>query len=378
MSPPVLTSALLAQQAIAAAASAPASRSSSRPRTFSGGKDLLREDVCDLSDESESDDTDFISDEEDELIDERFLDPNSDEGIATRVAAYARELSTPAKRFLRTFPVEVLRDATAYLERLEGDDLVLEARKGDEVLCLRRTNFQDLCLVDETRPLLQTPLGVFEQAPFADIVREVDALVTAPGFDISPIPHRHPHPPSPADDTNPPAHSRIPDSARHRPQGLEAFRQGRSRPPRQPSASSAPITAVRSGFDYEGYRARVAANAGRYDALMQSFPFHVATERRGTTALGRLLGDEPLQPGATSNAGDAVTTVEQDGQRSTVRVTAPERGVEFEMVLYEEEEVEEEQDGADDLAAEEAEREREDTERREGTARVDGADEIGR
>ncbi|GEM07359.1 proteophosphoglycan 5 [Rhodotorula toruloides] len=150
MSPP-LTSALLAQQAIAAAASAPASRSSSRPRTLCGGKDLLREDVCDLSDSSEDDDTDCTSDEENELIDERFLDPTSDEGIATRVAAYARELSTPAKRSLRSFPVEVLRNATAYFERLEGDDLVLEARKGYETLCLRRTNFQELCLVEETR-----------------------------------------------------------------------------------------------------------------------------------------------------------------------------------------------------------------------------------
>lgn len=111
---------------------------------------------------------------------------------------------------------------------------------------------------------------------------------------------------------------------------------------------------------------------------MQSSRFHVATERRGTTALGRLLGDETAHPGVTGNAGDAVTTVEQDGQTSRVRVTAPERGVEFEMVLYEEEEVEEEQEGADDPAAEEAEREREETERREGSARLNGEDEIGR
>ncbi|BGP31927.1 hypothetical protein JCM10296v2_003706 [Rhodotorula toruloides] len=375
MSPPVLTSALLAQRAIAAAASAPAYRSSSRSRTFSAGKDLLREDVCDLSDQSEDDDTDFVSDEEVELIDERFLDPNSDEGIATRVAAYARELSTPAKRFLRTFPVEALRDATAYLERLVGDDLVLEARKGDEVLCLRRTNFQDLCIVYETRPLLQSPLDTDSTASLADLLRRGDIDSVTATSARSPVPRRHPHPPSPANDTNPPARSRIPDSARLPPQSLEA---GRLRPHRQSLTSSAPITAVRSGFDDEALRAAAAANAGRSDALIQSFPFHVATERRGTTALGRLLGDELPQPGATSNWGDAVTTVERDGQRSTVRATAPERGVEFEMVLYEEAEVEEEQDGVNDPAAEEAEREREESERREGTARMDSADEIGR
>ncbi|BGO93994.1 hypothetical protein NBRC10512_003626 [Rhodotorula toruloides] len=377
MSPPVLTSALLAQQAIAAAASASTSRSSSRPRTLSGGKDLLREDVCDLSDEPEDDDTDFVSDEEDELIDERFLDPNSDEGIATRVTAYARELSAPAKRFLRTFSVELLRNATAYLERLEGDDLVLEARKGDEVLCLRRTNFQDLCVVDETRPLLQSPLDAEPTASLAELLRRggIDSTETSAR---SPLPRRHPHPPSPADNTDPPARSRISNSARLSPQNLQAFEQGRLRPPRQPSTSSAPIAAHRSGSNYQALRAGEAANANRVETLMQSSRFHVATERRGTTALGRLLGDETAHPGVTGNAGDAVTTVEQDGQTSRVRVTAPERGVEFEMVLYEEEEVEEEQEGADDPAAEEAEREREETERREGSARLNGEDEIGR
>lgn len=133
MSPSTLTSALLAQQAIAAAASAPVSRPSSRPRTLSRGKlevsTRLRggvtrqggltdwsdvQDVCDSSDASEEADTDSDSDDESDLVDEFFLDPDSDEGIATKVAAYARHLSAPAKRFLRSFPVDVLRDATAY------------------------------------------------------------------------------------------------------------------------------------------------------------------------------------------------------------------------------------------------------------------------
>lgn len=233
---------------------------------------------------------------------------------------------------------------------------MLEARKGDNSLCLRRTNYEELCEDDGTTAWLS---GASQD-------RTID-LVRVDGFETVPIGRRHPHPPSPADDSNP-----HPSVQRPRPRQPRApLETGGLASPPPFSTSSAP--APGGAFDFSAFRASAAAS----NALVRDSFFPESAGRRGTTALGRLLAEETPERSATSEAGGAVTTVEQDGSTSTLRVTAPERGIEFEMVLYEEEEVEEEQ-GLDDPAAEEAEREREEADRREGRARAHEVGEIGR
>jgi hypothetical protein len=125
MFPPVLTSAYLAQQAIAATSAASGSRLGSRGG--SRGKvavevrfllSLVRCRARELthtilqgslySDESDSD-----SDDEGSLIEERFLDPNSPEAISMRVEAYSQHLS-PLARSLLPKCQHILRDATSF------------------------------------------------------------------------------------------------------------------------------------------------------------------------------------------------------------------------------------------------------------------------
>ncbi|BGP16006.1 hypothetical protein JCM10213v2_003999 [Rhodosporidiobolus nylandii] len=108
MSPPVLTSAYLAQQAMRAARAQSATDAGpSGTGTVAEGK-RWRETPHD-SDASDSD-------EDTQLQDEHFLDPLSDEGIACKVGAYAALLSSFGQQYVLELPRRVLERSTGFTD----------------------------------------------------------------------------------------------------------------------------------------------------------------------------------------------------------------------------------------------------------------------
>ncbi|GAA6002345.1 hypothetical protein JCM10207_001074 [Rhodosporidiobolus poonsookiae] len=110
---PTQTSAYLAQQAIQAAA-ASAHAVGRRPRQGSIDKSGNEPSTAWSSDGSDTEDEDDLV-----LIDEQFLDPTSDEGIACKLAGYAAPLSSFGRDYVLSMSRDVMQEVTGLSESVE-------------------------------------------------------------------------------------------------------------------------------------------------------------------------------------------------------------------------------------------------------------------
>ncbi|GJN89258.1 hypothetical protein Rhopal_002237-T1 [Rhodotorula paludigena] len=348
MAAPLVSSAYLAQAAVSAAARSAAASpvaSTSRERSISfnsqhSGK--AREDVLADALDLLDDDSDYDDDEED-LVDEWFLDPTSDEAILMKALAYCKTLSSIGQRYATDLPMRVLAVATGFTEALSslslgaGDDLVAPVPR---VPTLRRRTASP---PPASGTLTPAELETAHARSFGDsLLSGLSSLAAS----------RAPTPP------------------------LERSRSASpSMPPLVSSAEHDP-----------------SATAAR-EELLQLYQFTAAGQHRHSTALDRLLEnvaetarERRLSAGAGSGAGASaveaareeptreVTLTQEDGT-AILRVRAVDRGVEYVFEIAEDEdEVEGEDDETprreDDPEAEEAERERDEQEQRVARRRV--------
>ncbi|GAA5946002.1 hypothetical protein JCM10213_005443 [Rhodosporidiobolus nylandii] len=232
MSPPVLTSAYLAQQAMRAARAQSATDAGpSGTGTVAEGK-RWRETPHD-SDASDSD-------EDTQLQDEHFLDPLSDEGIACKVGAYAALLSSFGQQYVLELPRRVLERSTGFTETFRESVLTIQALNGEDVLAVGSHR-----------------LDAAEE--------DADLSVSSAVFHSHTLPLSAPPPPP--------------------------TRRRRSPSPPPPSSGSfqpIPLASPPPFADLPGVSARVDAAS---DELVQLYHFTGAGEHRDSTALGRLLED---------------------------------------------------------------------------------------
>ncbi|GAA6042293.1 hypothetical protein JCM8097_000620 [Rhodosporidiobolus ruineniae] len=246
MPSPRLTSAYLAQQAIAAAASQPSTPSpwAARDADKRAGPDPYGWAGSD-SEDSDSDD-----DDADSLCDEYFLDPDSSAGVAVKVAGLASELSPLARLHLPTDQA-VLRELTGFRESLDGNLLTVRALSGSLVLSSSSHPLSSHQLDFHRAYLAGQPWDYVPSVPLhrsntpPPLVDHEGTLLFADG---SVVPNRRPHPPSPAE----PATSAPPEPAPRRTRSPPPlvdheetlfFRDGRV--VRQPSPSAEPVWSVR-------------------------------------------------------------------------------------------------------------------------------------
>ncbi|GAA5958040.1 hypothetical protein JCM21900_004753 [Sporobolomyces salmonicolor] len=138
---PLVSSAYLAQQAIRSATSSSSASSSASSSIASlahgdGGKWHSDDDEYGMN----SDTTEDESDRDDDtafMVDERFLDPNSEAGIATRISGYCASLSPLGRHYALELPRDVLQAATQCCsETLNSGILTVRAQRGDQVLAV--------------------------------------------------------------------------------------------------------------------------------------------------------------------------------------------------------------------------------------------------
>ncbi|GAA5977649.1 hypothetical protein JCM11641_006889 [Rhodosporidiobolus odoratus] len=297
MSPPALTSAYLAQQAVQATSTSITADAGPGWRELTQGRTKgIESGSCPHESDTDEDDEGV------DLIEERFLDPMSDEGIAVKVAAYAASLSTFAQHYVVELPRRVLARATSFSETYENGVLTIQALNSEDVIAVgahRLTpELQSAYAASRARRRQSGP-----SPPSLSSLRLDDAPASPPGESSSPVPNRHLHPPSSTtggDSSSTPALPRdsdlsvssavlhthtLPLSA---PPPPSARRRRSPSPPFHPiplAIASPPPFADLPGVDL----APSSDTDPARDELVHLYHFTAAGEHRDSTALGRLL-----------------------------------------------------------------------------------------
>ncbi|GAA5941663.1 hypothetical protein JCM1841_006920 [Sporobolomyces salmonicolor] len=204
---PLVSSAYLAQQAIRSATSSSSASSSASSSTASlahgdGGKWHSDDDEYGVN----SDTTEDESDRDDDtafMVDERFLDPNSEAGIATRISGYCASLSPLGRHYALELPRDVLQAATQCCsETLNSGILTVRAQRGDQVLAVCHARISP----DEEIEwkAFHSSTAPSPRARSSRTSSPPSSSSSSSSADRSPrrVPNRHPHLPTPAADND--------------------------------------------------------------------------------------------------------------------------------------------------------------------------------
>ncbi|GAA5868827.1 hypothetical protein JCM1840_005133 [Sporobolomyces johnsonii] len=190
---PLLSSAYLAQQAIRSAASSTSASSSIASLTNGdGGKWHFDNDDSDSDSDATEDES--ARDDTASMVDERFLDPQSEAGIATTISGYCASLSPLGRHYALELPRNVLQTATQYSETLNSGILTVRAQRGDQVLAVCHSRLA---------PEEETEWNAFYSST-SPLPCAPSSRTSSPPSSFSadrsprPVPNRHPHLPTPA------------------------------------------------------------------------------------------------------------------------------------------------------------------------------------